>query len=48
MISSEYIDNNISITTLFVNPELKIIYSIAKDEYPIKIYEYTSGKIEKK
>ena len=46
-ISTEYIDNNISITTLFVNPELKIIYSIAKDEFPIKIYDYSSGKIVK-
>ena len=28
----------------FVNPELKIIYSIAKEEYDIKIYDYSSGK----
>ena len=47
VISSEYIDNNISITTPFFNPELKIIYSIAKDEFPIKIYDYSSGKIVK-
>ena len=43
-LESVYIDNNTFITMPFVNPELKIIYSIAKEEYDIKIYDYSSGK----
>ena len=43
-LESVYIDNNTFITIPFVNPELKIIYSIAKEEYQIKIYDYSSGK----
>ena len=33
--------------TPFVDPELNIIYITAKDDYYIKFYDYSSGKIQK-
>ena len=39
-------DPNSSSLTPFVDPELKLIYITAKDDYYIKIYDYNSGSIQ--
>ena len=36
-----------STVTPYVDPELKLIYIIGKDDYYIKIYDYNSGKLQK-
>ena len=41
-LSSIKIDNDNSITTPFVNPELKLIYTIAKEESIIRVFDYNN------
>ena len=41
------IDKNISMITPFINPELKLIYCVGKNENTIKIFDYWNGSLSK-
>jgi hypothetical protein len=45
--SSILIDKYTSQTTPFADPELKLIYTVAKEESYIKIFDYSSGTLKK-
>ena len=45
--SSILIDKYTSHTTPFADPELKLIYTVAKEESYIKIFDYSSGTLKK-
>ena len=45
--SSILIDKFNSLTTPYVNPDLKLIYTVGKEESLIKIFDYNTGSLEK-
>ena len=45
--SSIVIDKNNSQATPFVNPEMKLIYSIGKDDFYVKVFDYSEGRLQK-
>lgn len=45
-LTSITIDRSSNQTIPYVNPELKLIYSVAKEEKNIKIFDYSQGKLQ--
>ena len=45
-VTSKELDSNSSYLTPFIDPELKIIYIIEKDDCYTKLYDYSSGKLQ--
>ena len=45
--SSMIIDKNNYLTIPYVNPDLKLIYTVAKEESVIRIFDYNAGSLEK-
>ena len=39
--------NQSNISNIFVNPELKLIYSVEKDEYNVGVFDYSQGILVK-
>jgi len=45
--SSIIIDRSNNQATPFVNPEIKLIYSVGKDDFHIKVFDYSQGRLQK-